>query len=97
MVESIKDGESKGDAAEDEGFGEAVGLRIAHITPNAQKKNRYSVAEGSAGVLGSMIEKPDQRMISRLKFCLDNDMTEELKESSRESDSIFVPIMVEEP
>ena len=54
------------------------------------------MAEGSAA-LASMIEKPDIRMVSRLKFCFANEITEELKEQSRDSDSIFVPIMVEEP
>ena len=73
-----------------------MGLTLAHITPNAQKKNAESMVEGSAA-LASMIEKPGVRMISRLKFCFTNEITEELKESARNSDSIFVPIMVEEP
>ena len=45
--------------------------------------------------MASMIEKPGIRVVPRRKFFFE--ITEELKEQSRETDSIFVPIMVEEP
>ena len=45
----------------------------------------------------TFVEKPETQMIRRPKFCFADFLTEEFKHNSLNSDSLFVPIIVEEP